>query len=263
MALERQIEVHEGLIIYKPEVIILPTPEQVDRYAGQIIVDQVAAKHDSVLTPATGSSPVGSYAFAIEAHKKGLDFSGVVTRNLDQYWGIDRNHPLSYERFMNEVLFDYINIPESQRHIPNSEAPDPYEEAARYERILQETGTSDLVILGIGPKLTCHIAFNGPGSSLYSRTRVVENDEDTIEANARFCNGDKSQVPQYSITQGVANILEGRKIILIAKGFGKAAGIQRSLEGPVGSNAPASFLRLHPNVTFIIDQEAGVLLEKY
>lgn len=248
------------MVIYKPEVIMLPTPEEVDKYAGQIIVDQVDGKHDSVLTPATGSSPVGPYSFAIEAHKKGLDFSGVVTTNLDQYWGINRTHPLSYERVMKEILFDYINIPELQRHIPNSEAPDPYEEAARYERVLKETGTSDLVILGIGPKLTCHIAFNGPGSSLYSRTRLVENDQDTIEANARFCGGDKSQVPKYSITQGVANILEGRRIILIAKGFGKAQGIQRSLEGSIGPDAPASFLRLHPNVTFIIDQEAGSLL---
>ena len=117
-----------------------------------------------------------------------------------------------------------------------------------------------MVILGIGPELTCHIAFNGPGSTLDSRTRVIDLDEETIEANARFCGGDKNQVPKQAITQGIANILEGKRIILIAKGSGKAAGIQRTLEGSIGQEAPASFLRLHPNVTFIIDQDAASLL---
>ena len=117
-----------------------------------------------------------------------------------------------------------------------------------------------MVILGIGPELTCHIAFNERGSKLDSRTRVVDLDNETIQANARFCEGNINQVPTKAITQGIANILEGKKIILIAKGVEKAEGIKRTLEGEIGPDAPASFLRFHSNVTFLIDQEAASLL---
>lgn len=240
---------------------MLSSPELVDRQAFSVVQEQILSNKYSVLTLPTGSSPIGMYRLMVEAYRSGLDMSGLTTTNLDEYWPLPKNYPQSYNLFMNQNLFDHVNIPKSQRHIPNCEAADPYEEVVRYQEILKQTGPADLAILGIGPGLTCHIGFNERGSSLDSRVRLVQIDSETIEANARFFE-DKKQVPHQAITQGIADILEAKRIILIAKGCGKAQGIQKALEGLVNSDAPASFLRLHPNVTFIIDQEAGSLLGK-
>ena len=263
MTLEHVVtESKPSRLIYKTEVIIFPNAKDVDVYSGNLINQQIYNKPDSKLTLATGSSPIGAYQEMIREYKAGLDMSKLLTTNLDQYCYIPKNHPLSYERFMNENLFNFVNIPPDRRFIPNSEASDPDIEAVRYEQILTDTGQADLVILGIGPKLTGHIAFNGPGSPIDSRTRVICLDEDTIEANSRFCCDDKNQVPCLAISQGFANILEGRKIILIAKGAGKAEGIRSALEGPIGTHMPASLLRYHPDTTFILDSEAASLLGK-
>ncbi len=253
---------YEHLRVYNPEIVLLPSPEIVDKYAFSILEDQIMENPKSVFTLATGSSPLGLYGLMIDANKKGMDMSGVTTRNLDEYWPLPKNHPQSYDTFMRDNLFNHVNIPENRRFIPNSAAEDPEEEVTRYQLVLALTGPSDLAIVGIGPGLTCHIAFNERGSAYDSRTRVVQIDAETIKANARFFDGDENKVPQKAITQGVADILDSKKIVLIAKGLQKAQGIQRTLKGPIGSEAPASFLRLHPNVTFIIDREAGSLLGK-
>jgi len=251
----------ENLRVYKPEVVELETAGLVDVYAFRVVQAQILSNRNSVLTLPTGSSPLGMYQRLIEAYQKGLDMSGLVTRNLDEYWPLRKSHPQSYDYFMRENFFNYVNIPESHRFIENCEATDPNEEVARYQELLRATGPADLAILGIGPGLTCHIAFNEPGSSIDSRTRLVTIDEYTIKANARFFK-DINEVPRQAITQGVADILESKKIIVIAKGIGKAEGIKRTLESPIGPGAPASFLRLHPHVAFFIDKEAGSLLSK-
>lgn len=249
----------EHTACYRPEVVVLETPCLVDRYAFRIVEAQIYSNKHSVLTLPTGSSPVGLYGLLVEACRKGLDMSGLCTRNLDEYWPLPGGHPQSYDYFMRRNLFDYVNIPPSQRHIPSCEASDAGEEVSRYREVLKNTGPADLAVLGIGPGLTCHIAFNERGSRVDCRTRLVQIDEETIKANARFFDS-PNQVPRRAITQGIADILEARKIILIAKGCRKALGVQMALQGPMGSDAPASFLRLHPDVTFIIDQEAGSLL---
>lgn len=250
--------------VYEPEIVVQPSAERVDRYVFSVVEDTIIKNPQAVLTLATGSSPVGLYRLMIQAHYQGnLDMSGLTTRNLDEYWPLPKDHPQSYDRFMRDNLFDYVNIPENRRHIPDCTADDPEVEASRYQSILKETGPSDLTILGIGPGLTCHIAFNERGSSPDSRTRLVRIDPETVKANAnKFFDGDESRVPHQALTQGIADILESKKIILIAKGDGKAHGIQRALEGPIGPDAPASFLRLHPNVTFVLDHEASRLLTK-
>ena len=252
----------EPLQVFKPEVVILSSSELVDRYAFSVVQEQILSNKHSVLTLPTGFSPQGIYRLMVEAYRSGLDMGSLVTTNLDEYWPLPKNHSQSYDHFMRESLFDYINIPESQRHIPSSAAEDPEKEAARYQSVLEQVGAADLAILGIGPGLPCHIGFNERGSTLDSRVRLVQVDPETVRANARFFGGDERQVPHQAITQGITDILEAKKIILIAKGCGKAKGIQRALDGPVNSDAPASFLRLHPNVTFIIDQEAGSLFNK-
>jgi len=151
-----------------------------------------------------------------------------------------------------------VNIPESQRYIPNSEATDSNMEALRYEKILKQHQV-DLAILGIGPGTTYHIGFNERGSTKDSRTRYILLDNQTRQVNSKFF-PDPNEMPRGAITQGIGNILEAKKIMLLAKGENKAWGIQKTLEGPINSDAPASFLRLHPHVTFIIDKEAAKLL---
>lgn len=261
MQKERQNELYENRPIFRPELHVLETPAQVDELVFLNLEAQILSKKNSVLTLPTGSSPIGVYKLLIEANHKGLDMSGLTTRNLDEYWPISKKHPQSYDFFMRDNLFNHVNIPESQIHIANGEAVNAQAEVSRFQNILDQTGPADLALIGIGPGLTCHIAFNERGSKVDSRTRLVNIDEETIQANARFfANADL--VPRQALTQGIADILESKKIILIANGFGKAEGIRRTLEGPISSDAPASFLRLHPNVTFILDKDAASLLSK-
>jgi glucosamine-6-phosphate deaminase len=260
MDIERDIFYgEEALKVYKPEIVI-GSEGDVDKYSWLVMENQIRMKPASVVTLATGSSPLGMYRLWIEAFKKGLVSRSVITKNLDEYVGIP-GHPQSYYRYMRENLFDYIDIPEAQCFIPDTGNPDPYEEAEKYGLIVRELGISDLSIIGIGPGMTCHVAFNERGSTLNSRTRVIRIEDETIRANSRFFE-EESQVPRFAITQGIADILESRKIILIAKGYGKAEGVKRTLEGEIGPDAPASFLRLHPNVTFVLDYEAAKLLSK-
>lgn len=252
----------EDLWLFKPEITVLQTSELVDKYASCLVEAQIRSNPNSILTLPTGSSPIGMYRLLVIAHKNGLDMSGLTTTNLDEYWPLPKNHPQSYAAFMSENLFNHVNIPDSHRNIPDSSAENPGVEADRYQNILKKIGPADLAVLGIGPGLTCHIGFNERGSDIGSRTRLVNIDPETVAANARFF-GNINDVPSQAITQGIADILEAKKIILIAKGKGKAQGIQRALEEPVNKNAPASFLRLHPKVTFILDKDAASLLDTF
>jgi len=261
MTLELRSSWSENLQASSPDVVVLPSAAEVDKYAFDIVTRVITEKPNAVLTLATGSTPLGLYNLMIDAYRQNrLDMSGLTTRNLDEYWPLSKDHPQSYSRFMRDNLFNHVNIPEDQRFIPDSTADDPEMEMLRYQLILEKTGPSDLAIIGIGPELTCHIAFNERGSSPDSRARLVQIDPVTIKANSRFFDGDESKVPHLAMTQGIADILESKEILLIAKGAAKARGIARALMGPISSDAPASYLRLHPKVTFVIDREAGSLL---
>lgn len=261
MTSEFNIPLSESLHNPSPEIVVLPNASEVDKKAFDILSRVISEKPNAVLTLATGSSPLGLYKLMIDAYNDTrLNLKDVTTRNLDEYWPLTKDNPQSYSRFMKDNLFDHVNIPEENCNIPNCESVDPEAEVARYQAVLKSIGPADLTILGIGPGLTCHIAFNERGSSENSRTRLVKIDPDTVKANARFFDGDESKVPQTAITQGIADILESKKIILIAKGLSKAEGVKRTLEGTIGPDAPASFLRNHRDVTFILDKEAASLL---
>lgn len=244
---------------FKPEVIALPTTEQVDLFAAKIFIDHATHKPDSILTLPTGSTQLAWYKIVREEYARlGLDFSGLTVRNLDEYWPLSHSSPFNYASYMNMNFFDHVNIPPHQRHIPNSNAEDPYIEALRYETVVSGH-PSDLTIIGIGPGTTCHMGFNEKGSDYRLRTHYGLLDEQTRQANAQFFTGELP--PEGAITQGIGNILEAKHIVLIAKGQSKAWGIQRSLEGAINADAPASFLRLHPHVTFLLDQAAASLLQ--
>jgi glucosamine-6-phosphate deaminase len=235
-------------------IVIEDNYKALSKAAGAAVAGLINAKPDAVLGLATGSTPLGLYQELIRLHKEeGLDFSRVVTFNLDEYVGLTVDDPRSYRSFMNENLFDHINIPPQNVHVPSG-TTDNYEAyCAWYEKRIVEYGGIDLQVLGIGSD--GHIGFNEPSSSLGSRTRIKTLAKQTIDDNARFFD-DPSEVPVYAITMGVGTILEAKWIILLASGESKGDAIADAIEGPVTSMNTASALQLHQNVTYYLDKPA-------
>lgn len=246
--------------MYEPIVYILPKPTDVDVFIANYVKDQIKRKPACVLSLPTGSTPLGMYKHLVEMYKqKTINFHQVRIFNLDEYWPIKNIDPASYASYMRINLLDHINIKKRNWDIPNGEAPDSEKESKRYELKLKRISKIDLAILGIGPGKTCHIGFNERGSSVDSVVRYIKLDEETKMINKKqFSNPEK--MPQGAITQGIADILKAKEIVLVAKGESKAWGIRRTLHGEISSNAPASFLRYHPNVVFVLDHDAAKLL---
>jgi glucosamine-6-phosphate deaminase len=241
-------------------VIIEKDADAVSRQAAGIIAKHVRRKPSCVLGLATGSTPLGVYRELIRMHREGgLDFSQVTTFNLDEYVGLEATHPQSYRYFMQKNLFDHINVDPKKIHIPDGRATDFEAHCQQYERRIVEAGGIDLQLLGIGSD--GHIAFNEPGSSLGSRTRLKTLTGETIRDNARFFDNEE-EVPHLAITMGIGTILESRRCLLLALGSAKAAAIRSSVEGPVTAQVTASALQLHREVIVIVDTDAGAWLER-
>jgi glucosamine-6-phosphate deaminase len=203
---------------------------------------------------------VGLYKELVRRHKdEGLDFSKVVTFNLDEYLDLSPSHPQSYRYFMNEHLFNHINVDPKNIHVPYGHASEVEEFCDWYEAEIQRAGGIDIQVLGIGAD--GHIAFNEPGSSLGSRTRLKTLTRQTIEDNARFFD-DPEEVPRFAITMGVGTILEAKEVLLLANGAKKAEIVAQALEGPITAQVSASALQLHRQVTVIVDAEAGSHLKR-
>jgi glucosamine-6-phosphate deaminase len=183
-----------------------------------------------------------------------VSFAHVVTFNMDEYVGLDENHPQSYHRFMWDNLFSHIDIKRDQVHILNGMARDPEEECRAYERQIAEAGGIELFLGGVGPD--GHIAFNEPGSSLASRTRVKTLTADTRIANSRFFNGDINQVPSTALTVGVGTVMDAREVVIIASGHNKARALQAAVEGGVNHMWTLSCLQLHPRGIIVCDEAA-------
>ncbi|MCM8767301.1 MAG: glucosamine-6-phosphate deaminase [Candidatus Omnitrophica bacterium] len=243
-------------------VIIKKNYEEMSKEAAEIIKNLIQKKANCVLGLATGSTPVGLYKELIRMHKEeGLDFSQVITFNLDEYYGLSPEHPQSYRYFMDVNLFNHINIKKENTHLPDGKVPiekiEQYCES--YEDMIKKAGGIDLQVVGIGGD--GHIGFNEPGSSLNSRTRLVALDEQTIRDNSRFFEKIED-VPRFAITMGVGTILEAREIIFLANGKKKASIVAKAIEGPITSQISASVLQLHPKVTVILDEEAASELKR-
>ena len=242
------------------KVIKVKDYDEISEKAFEVMHELISAKPDAVLGLATGSSPIGLYKLMIKDHKEnGTSYKDVRTYNLDEYIGLDRNHPESYYSFMHRNLFDELDIPEENIHIP-SNVGDIYENCENYNRMLDEANI-DLQILGIGSN--GHIGFNEPGTSFDSVTHIVDLKESTIKDNARFFDNDISKVPKQAITMGISNVMSAKKILLVASGENKASAIQATVMGPVTENVPASVLQNHPDVIIIVDEEAAGSLWKY
>lgn len=240
-------------------VIIKENYQEMSIEAAKQVASLIRKEPDCVIGFATGSTPLGLYKELIRMHKEeGLDFSKVVTFNLDEYVGLPPNHPESYHYFMWENLFKHININPSNVHIPMGMAEDVDAFCEWYEQKIIEHGGIDLQILGIGAN--GHIAFNEPGSSLGSRTRIKTLDEKTRMDNARFFNS-MDEVPKYAITMGVGTIMEAKRLLLLANGIKKADAIKATVEGPIMAKFPATIVQLHRYATVIVDKEAASKLE--
>jgi glucosamine-6-phosphate deaminase len=241
-------------------VILLPTADDVSRRAAQFVAQLVRRRKDCVLGLATGTSPLGIYRELIRLHREeGLDFSEVTTFNLDEYVGLGPTHVQSYRYFMQQHLFDHVNLSPHRTHVPDGRTLDFANYGARYEQLIRDAGGIDLQILGIGTD--GHIAFNEPGSSLGSRTRVKTLAPETRRDNARFFENE-DQVPRLSITMGVGTILEAKTCLLVAMGASKARAISETVEGPVTAQVTASALQLHRDVITVVDDAAGALLAR-
>jgi glucosamine-6-phosphate deaminase len=243
------------------EIIIQPSAAEASVIAARLIARLVREKPDCVLGLATGSTPIATYRELIRLHREErLDFSRVRTFNLDEYVGLPAEHPQSYHAFMQEQLFGQINVPAARRHIPNGMAKDVVLECARYEAAMRSAGGIDLQLLGIGSD--GHIGFNEPTSSLASRTRIKTLTERTRQDNARFFDGDLTQVPMHCITMGVGTIMESRQVLLLAFGANKAEAIAEAVEGPISAMNPASILQMHPVAKCLMDEAAAGNLRK-
>ena len=243
------------------EIVINSNKQDSDIAVADLIAKQVKEKPNCVLGLATGSSPIGVYKELIRKHQEeGLDFSEVRTFNLDEYIGLDADHPQSYNFFMWDTLFNHLNIKKENVNLPSGVVDDIPAHCAEYENKIKELGGIDLQLLGIGSD--GHIGFNEPTSSFTSRTRIKTLTQQTVKDNARFFEGDMNQVPRHCITMGIATILEAKTIALIATGENKAEAIRLSVEGPLTSFVPATALQLHADAKLYIDELAASTLSK-
>ena len=212
----------------------------------------------AILGLATGSSPMGMYKELIKMNKEGeIDFSNITTVNLDEYVGLSGDHPQSYRYFMNENLFNHINIDKKNTYVPNGLAQNIEEECKNYDNKIAQLGGTDVQLLGIGNN--GHIAFNEPDENLVSGTHLTNLTNDTIEANARFFDS-IDEVPKTALTMGLGGIMKSKKIVVIASGESKAEAVKAMVSGKISTKMPASMLQMHSNVTVIVDEAAAKLL---
>ena len=230
------------------------------RQAANLISAQVIVKPNCVLGLATGSTPIGTYKQLIEWYNKGdLSFAQVRSVNLDEDKGLSGDHDQSYRYFMQNNLFNHVDIDVANTSVPNGMAEDANAECAAYDAHIRELGGIDLQLLGMGHN--GHIGFNEPADEFVGPTHVVELTQSTIDANKRFF-ASEADVPRYALTMGMAAILQARSVVVVVSGEDKADIVYKSFFGPITPRVPASLLQLHPNVTVVGDEAAFSVLRK-
>lgn len=243
-------------------VIISKNYKEMSRWAANHVAQRInefkpTAKRPFVLGLPTGSTPLGTYKELINLNKAGkVSFANVVTFNMDEYIGIPEEHPESYHSFMWNNFFSHIDVKKGNVHILNGNAPDLEAECANYEAQIKSFGGIDLFMGGIGPD--GHIAFNEPGSSLTSRTRVKTLTTDTIIANSRFFDNDVNKVPKQALTVGVGTVMDSREVMILANGHNKAVALQHAIEGGISQMWTVSVLQMHPKGIIVCDDAATV-----
>jgi glucosamine-6-phosphate deaminase len=239
-------------------LIIHRNYEEASRWAAGYIAGRIRAQGTArpfVLGLPTGSSPLGIYRELIAMHKGGkLSFANVRTFNMDEYLGLPADHPQSYHRFMMENFFNHIDIDRRHIHILDGMAAEPETECRRYEEAIAAEGGIELFLGGMGSD--GHIAFNEPGSSLHSRTRIKTLTEETRIANARFFDGDPSKVPATALTVGVGTVMDAREVLIIVNGRQKARALKAVVEEGINHMWTLSCLQTHPRAIIVCDEDA-------
>ena len=234
------------------KLIICKNYEEMSAAAAEIVADVMKANPACVLGLATGSTPVGMYKKLIEKNAAGeIDFANVTTVNLDEYYPISPDNDQSYRYFMNENLFNHVNIDKTRTFVPDGMAADPVAACEAYEETVAAVGAADIQVLGIGQN--GHIGFNEPAEALEVKTHVTGLTESTIKANARFF-ATEADVPTKALTMGIGTILGAKKIIILANGAAKHEAVSKMLAGKLDTSCPASMLNLHADVTVICDE---------
>ncbi|WP_125153894.1 glucosamine-6-phosphate deaminase [Clostridium rectalis] len=236
-------------------ILVKEDYENMSLEAALEIKKLINEKPNCVLGLATGGTPVGTYKKLIEFNNENkVDFSKVTTFNLDEYVGLGEEHKQSYRYFMNDTLFNHINIDKRNTYVPNGVARDVIGECKRYDEALEDINGVDLQILGIGTN--GHIGFNEPHNFLQINTHLTDLSEETIKSNCRFFSTIE-EVPVKAITMGIGSIMKAKKIILLANGKNKAGIIKKMLDNKISTDLPASILRVHPNCLVILDKDAA------
>ena len=239
------------------QLIIHPDYKSASRWAAEYIAKKIKTftQKPFVLGLPTGSSPLGIYAEFIKMHKeKKLSFKNVRTFNMDEYVGLKADDPNSYHYFMMFNLFNHVDIDHNHIHILDGMTKDIEKECQLYEEAITKEGGIELLLGGMGSD--GHIAFNEPGSSLTSRTRIKTLTPETREANARFFGGDISKVPETALTIGVGTIMDAREVLIIVNGRNKARALRAAIEDGVNHLWTISCLQMHPKATIVCDEEA-------
>ncbi len=239
-------------------VLIQSDYTSVSKWAAKHVADSInkfqpTADRKFVLGLPTGSSPIGMYRELIKMNKEGrVSFKNVITFNMDEYVNLPKEHPESYYSFMWNTFFRHIDIPAEQVNILNGNAADLEKECADYEARIKAVGGIQLFVGGIGPD--GHIAFNEPGSSLTSRTRLKHLTTDTIIANSRFFDNDITKVPTSALTVGVGTIMDAKEVMILVSGYNKARALQQAIEGGICQMCTLSALQLHSNGIIVCDE---------
>lgn len=241
-------------------VIILDNYDQISRWCANYVAEKINAKNalsdePFVLGCPTGSSPLGMYRELIRLNKEGkVSFKNVITFNMDEYVGLAEDHPESYHSFMWNNFFNHIDIKKENVNILNGNVEDLSAECDRFEEKIKAVGGVDLFMGGIGPD--GHIAFNEPGSSLGSRTRIETLTTDTIIANSRFFNNDVNQVPKQALTVGVATVMDAKEVLVLCNGHNKSRALKHAIELSINHMWTVSMLQNHPHGTIVCDEDA-------
>jgi glucosamine-6-phosphate deaminase len=245
-------------------IIIKKDQSEIGNWTASYIIGKIkkakpTSKKPFVLGLPTGSSPLPVYRELIKRHKAGkISFKNVITFNMDEYVGLDENHTESYHYFMYDNLFNHIDIPKGNINILNGNAKNLEKECVDYEKKIQAVGGIDLFLGGIGPD--GHIAFNEPGSSLTSRTRIKSLRYDTILANSRFFGGDITKVPKQALTVGVGTVMDAKEVLIVISGFIKARALKEVVEGGISHMWTASILQMHQKGIIVCDESATLEL---
>lgn len=245
-------------------IVILKNSEEIGEWTAGYVAEKINKANPTpekpfVLGLPTGSSPIPAYRHMVRLYKEGkVSFRNVVTFNMDEYVGLSEEHPESYHYFMRHHLFDHIDIPRENVNILNGNASDLEAECKRFEVKIQSLGGVDLFIGGIGPD--GHIAFNEPGSSLNSRTRVKTLSYDTIVANSRFFGNDINKVPRMALTVGVATVMDAREVLILIPGYNKARALRQVVEEGISHMWTVSMFQLHAHCIIVCDDAATMEL---